>query len=61
MQNYGHVTMDVESNMVVGPPASCAERIRSILQKGVNTLILGLINPDLRQLDLLGERILPLI
>lgn len=60
-QYYGHVHMDVGSNMVVGPPASCAERIREILGKGVDTLILGLINPDVRQLDVLGERILPLL
>lgn len=60
-QYYGRVYMDVGSNMVVGPPESCAERIREILHKGVDTLILGLINPDLRQLDSLGERILPLL
>lgn len=58
---YGNVPEGAEANMVLGPPSACAERIRSIIEKGVHTLILGLIVPDLRQLDLLGERILPAI
>lgn len=56
---YGKVSVDVEAQMVVGPGAACAERIATILKQGINTLILGLIIPDLRQIDLLSEKILP--
>lgn len=56
---YGSVYLDVESTMVMGAPEQCAERISSIVRKGVSTLILGLIIPDLHQLDLLAGKILP--
>lgn len=58
---YGNVYLDVDAHMVVGPPAACAARIRAIFEKGISTLILGLIIPEVRQLEILGERILPII
>jgi alkanesulfonate monooxygenase len=58
---YGKVRMDVEKHMLVGPPEMCAERINSIFQKGLDTLIIGLVTPGLEQLDLLGEKVLPLL
>lgn len=58
---YGKVTMDVEVNMVLGSASACADRLVSILEKGFDTLILRLIVPDIRQIDLLGERVAPVI
>ncbi len=58
---YGKVRMDIEKNFLVGPPEACAERIASIFQKGLDTLVLGMAMPDLKQLDLLGEKVLPLV
>jgi hypothetical protein len=45
--------------MVVGPPADCAERIAQLFELGLGTLILGLIIPDLEQVDTLATKILP--
>lgn len=45
--------------MLVGPAALCAERIAKSFEQGLITLILGLINPDLKQLDALAINILP--
>jgi len=58
---YGKVRMDVEKQLPVGPPEACAERIRAFFSKGLETLIIGTANPDPRQLDLLGEKVLPLL
>ena len=58
---YGKVRMDVEKTFVVGAPEACAERIRSFFSKGLDTLIIGLARPDPKQLDLLGEKVLPLL
>ncbi len=58
---YGKVRMDVEKQLPVGPPEACAERIRAFFSKGLDTLIIGAANPDPKQLDLLGERVLPLL
>lgn len=58
---YGKVTMDVEVNMVLGSASACADRLVSIFEKGFDTLILRLIVPDIRQIDLLGERVAPVI
>ena len=58
---YGAVRMDVEKHLLVGPPEACAERIRSLFSKGPDTLIIGAAIADLKQLDLLGERVLPLL
>lgn len=59
LRYYGKVYLDVESHMVVGPAEACAGRIRAIFEKGVRTLILGLIIPEVRQLEILGGKILP--
>lgn len=56
---YGKVTMDVEANMVLGSASACADRLVSIFKKGFDTLILRLMIPDIRQIDLLGERVVP--
>lgn len=56
---YGKVNLDVESETVIGPPNACAERLRSFIEQGFNTLILRLVIPDLHQLDLVAKKILP--
>lgn len=58
---YGKVRTDVEKTFVVGSPQACAERIRAAFSKGVDTLIIGPAIPDLKQLDLFGEKVLPLL
>jgi probable F420-dependent oxidoreductase len=58
---YGKAPNNIESQMIVGPAALCAERIAKSFEHGLNTLILGLIIPDLEQLDLLATKILPQI
>jgi probable F420-dependent oxidoreductase len=58
---YGKVRMDVEKHLVVGAPEACAERIRSFFDKGLDTLIVGAARPDLTQIDLFGEKVLPLV
>ena len=58
---YGKVRMDVEKTFPVGAPEACAERIRLFFSKGLDTLIIGLARPDVKQLDLLGEKVLPLL
>jgi probable F420-dependent oxidoreductase len=58
---YGRVYVDVESTMIVGPPGRCTERIQKIIESGIQTLILGLVIPDLRQLDLLSSKVLPVL
>ena len=58
---YGKVPANIESRMIVGPPASCAERIANVFEQGIHTLVLGLIIPDLKQVDLLATNILPLL
>jgi len=55
---YGKITMDVEAHAVVGCLNECADRMAVIFEKGLNTLILRMVIPDLRQLDLLGEKVL---
>jgi probable F420-dependent oxidoreductase len=58
---YGKVRMDIEKHLVVGAPEACAERIRSFFAKGLDTLIVGAVRADLKQIDLLGEKVLPLV
>jgi alkanesulfonate monooxygenase SsuD/methylene tetrahydromethanopterin reductase-like flavin-dependent oxidoreductase (luciferase family) len=53
--------MDVEKYWAVGSPEACAERITSYFPKGLDTVIIGPVVPDLKQLDLLGEKVLPLV
>jgi len=44
---------------LVGSPAAVADRIEAFLARGLDTLIIGLADPDPRQLDLFGEKVLP--
>ena len=59
LRYYGKISVDVGKNMVVGSPSACAERIGAMLEKGLQTVILGMIMPDLRQIDLLAGKVLP--
>ena len=56
---YGKVRMDVEKYMLVGGANECADRIRDIFARGLQTLIIGLAIADLRQLDAFVEKVLP--
>jgi probable F420-dependent oxidoreductase len=58
---YGKVRTDIEKTFLVGAPEACAEGIRASFSKGLDTLIIGSTIPDLTQLDLFGERVLPLL
>jgi probable F420-dependent oxidoreductase len=58
---YGRLRGDIENTFVVGSAAACADRITSFLGKGLDTLIIGLADPDPRQLDLFAEKVLPQI
>lgn len=57
---YGAVRMDVEKHFLVGSAEACAQRIRASFDKGLQTLIIGMVVADLRQVDRFGERVLPL-
>lgn len=59
MRYYGRLRADVANTSLVGSPAAIADRIGTFLSKGLDTLIIGLADPDPRQLDLFGARILP--
>lgn len=56
---YGRIRGEVASTSLVGSPSAIAERIDSFLSRGLDTLIVGLADPDPRQLDLFGDKILP--
>lgn len=58
---YGTVRMDVEKLLLVGSAEACAERIRATFAKGLQTLIIGVALADLKQVDLFGEKVLPLV
>ena len=58
---YGKINLDVESETVLGSPDACAERLSSLFARGIETVILRLVKPDLVQLDLLAEKVLPLL
>lgn len=58
---YGKVWVDIETQLLVGSPEACAERISSFFEKGLNTLLIGPVKPDIKQLELLGEKVLPLV
>ena len=59
MRYYGRLRADVADTSLVGSPAAIADRIGAFLSKGLDTLIIGLADPDPRQLDLFGAKILP--
>jgi probable F420-dependent oxidoreductase len=58
---YGRPRGDIENMFLVGPAAACAERIKSFFASGLDTLIIGMADPDPKQLDLFGEKVLPLL
>lgn len=58
---YGRVPADLAAVQIVGPPEVCAERILLYISKGIRTVILGSSTAEESQLDLLGEKILPLV
>ncbi|HXV80379.1 MAG TPA: LLM class flavin-dependent oxidoreductase [Candidatus Binatia bacterium] len=59
MRYYGRLRGDVASTSLVGSATAVAERIEAFLSRGLDTLIIGLADPDPRQLDLFGEKVLP--
>ena len=61
MRYYGRLRADVANTSLVGSPAAVTERIGAFLSKGLDTLIIGVADPDPRQLDLFGEKVLPKI
>jgi len=61
MRYYGRLRADVANTSLVGSPAAVAERIEAFLSRGLDTLIIGVADPDPRQMDLFGEKVLPKI
>jgi probable F420-dependent oxidoreductase len=59
MRYYGRPRGDVESVSIVGSAAQCGEKIEYFFSKGLDTLIIGVADPNPRQLDLFGEKVLP--
>ena len=59
MRYYGRLRADVANTSLVGSPSAIIDRIGSFLSRGLDTLIIGLADPDPRQLDLFGEKVLP--
>jgi len=59
MRYYGRLRADVANTSLVGTSAAIIDRIGDFLSKGLDTLIIGLADPDPRQLDLFGEKVLP--
>jgi probable F420-dependent oxidoreductase len=58
---YGRLRGDIENTFPLGSPAACADRINLFFAKGLDTLIIGLADPDPKQLDLFAEKVLPQI
>jgi probable F420-dependent oxidoreductase len=61
MRYYGRLRADVANTSLVGSPAAIAERMGAFFSRGLDTLIIGVADPDPRQLDLFGEKVLPKI
>jgi probable F420-dependent oxidoreductase len=61
MRYYGRIRTPVEPVSIVGSGVQCADKIEYFFSKGINTLIIGVADPDPRQLDLFGEKVLPLV
>ncbi len=59
MRYYGRIRTPVEPVSIVGSGTQCAEKIEYFFSKGISTLIIGVADPDPRQLDLFGEKVLP--
>ena len=56
---YGRLRGDVENTFPVGSAAACAERIEAFFARGLDTLIIGMADPDPRQVDLFADTVLP--
>jgi probable F420-dependent oxidoreductase len=61
MRYYGRLRGDLERVSIVGSAAECADKIEFFFSKGIETLIIGVADPDPRRLDLFGDKVLPLI
>jgi probable F420-dependent oxidoreductase len=61
MRYYGRIRGDVASTSLVGSASVVAERIDAFLSRGLKTLIIGLADPDPEQVDIFGEKVLPLL
>jgi probable F420-dependent oxidoreductase len=59
MRYYGRLRADVASTSLVGSGTAIADRIKAFLSRGLDTLIIGMADPDPKQLDLFGEKVLP--
>lgn len=59
MRYYGRLRADVANTSLVGSPAAIIDRIGSFVSKGLDMLIIGVADPNPRQLDLFGEKVLP--
>jgi probable F420-dependent oxidoreductase len=59
MRYYGRIRTAVEPVSIVGSPDQCVEKIHYFFSKGLDTLIIGVADPDPRQLDLFAEKVLP--
>jgi probable F420-dependent oxidoreductase len=59
MRYYGRLRGDVASTSLVGSATAVADRIEAFLSRGLDTLIIGLADPNPKQLDLFGEKVLP--
>ena len=59
MRYYGRIRTPVEPVSIVGNPDQCVEKINYFFSKGLDTLIIGVADPDPRQLDLFSEKVLP--
>lgn len=56
---YGRLRGDIENTFPLGSGAACADRINSFFGKGLDTLIIGLADPDPKQLELFAQQVLP--
>ena len=59
MRYYGKLRGEVASTSLVGSPNAIVERIGAFFSRGLDTLIIGVADPSLSQLDRFGEQILP--
>jgi probable F420-dependent oxidoreductase len=59
MRYYGRLRADVANTSLVGSGSAVADRIEAFLSRGLDTLIIGVADPDPRQLDVFGEKVLP--
>ena len=61
MPRYYDFPYDVRRSTLYGPPAQCAERARTFLDAGVETLIFAMVTKGRAQLQRLCEEVIPLL